>query len=274
MLGPVRFYGTIALAALALAILLPFHLVNTALNRRSRMAVARLWQRFVCALMGVHVTVTGAPAAERPLLLLANHTSWLDIPVLASIAPVSFIAKKEVATWPIVGFLARAQRSVFVDRERRQATGSHADEVAGRLSSGDIIVLFAEGTSSDGNNVLPFRSALVGAAQMALSSSETSEDAATVQPVAIAYRRMLGIPLGRQHRPRVAWYGGADLLPHLRRILSDGGVDVEVAFGPARAVSAADDRKRVTREAGEMVRRTVAEINSGRGPPNVAAASH
>ena len=187
MLGRFRFFGTITLAALALAVLLPFHLAAVARGGRSTMAVARLWHRFVCLLMGVRVTVTGAPTSERPLLLLANHASWLDIPILAAVAPVSFIAKSEVAAWPVVGFLARAQRSVFVERSRRHATGTQADEVAGRLSKGDIMVLFAEGTSGDGNQVLPFRSALVGAAQKAVGSNGV----ATVQPVAIAYHRML-----------------------------------------------------------------------------------
>ncbi len=268
MLGPVRFWGTVVLAALALTVLLPLHLIAVAIGGRSRMAVARLWQGFVCKLMGIRITVTGAPAAERPLLLLANHTSWLDIPILASVTPVSFIAKKEVATWPIVGFLAKAQRSVFVDRTRRHATGAHADEVAGRLSRGDIMVLFAEGTSSDGNQVLPFRSALVGAAQKAIGGGGT----ATVQPVAIAYQRMLGIPLGRQHRPLVAWYGGADLLPHLRRVLSEGGIDVHVVFGSARCLGLGDDRKAVTQEAGQLVRRLVSAINAGRPPGEVLAA--
>lgn len=270
MLGRVRFYGTIVLAALALALLLPFHLIAVARGGRSAMVVARLWQRFVCVLMGLRVTVTGAPAPDRPLLLLANHTSWLDIPVLAGVAPVSFIAKKEVATWPIVGFLARAQRSVFVDRGRRQATGAHAIEVAGRLSKGDIMVLFAEGTSSDGNKVLPFRSALVGAAQKAIGA----DGLATVQPVAIAYPRMLGIPLGRRHRPRVAWYGGTDLLPHLKRVLSEGGIDVHVVFGAARAMTMRDDRKAITQEAGHTVRRLVAALNAGRAPADLAASGN
>jgi 1-acyl-sn-glycerol-3-phosphate acyltransferase len=132
--------------------------------------------------------------------------------------------------------------------------------MAGRLSKGDILVLFAEGTSSDGNKVLPFRSALVGAAQMAIGS----EGGATIQPVAIAYRKMLGLPLGRQHRPLVAWYGGTDLLPHLKRVLSEGGIDVEVVFGPAQRLSARDDRKTATLEAGETVRRVVAALNGGR----------
>lgn len=262
MLGTIRFYGTVILAALALGVLLPFHFAAIALSGRATMKVAQLWQRFVCFLMGIRITVTGRPVDDRPLLLLSNHNSWLDIPILASVAPVSFIAKQEVASWPVVGFLARTQRTVFVDRDRRHATGAQADAVAGRLSKGDIMVLFAEGTSSDGNKVLPFRSALVGAAQRAIGDGKT----ATVQPVAIAYRKMLGIPLGRQHRPLVAWYGGADLLPHLKRILSDGGVDVEVVFGPAQRLSPRDDRKRATQDAGEFVRRAVAGLNAGRSP--------
>ncbi len=268
-LARIRFFGTVFLAAVALFVLLPFHLVAVKLGGRSAMRVAQLWQRFVCFLIGIRITVTGAPSDERPLLLLSNHNSWLDIPILASVAPVSFVAKKVVAGWPVVGFLARAQRSVFVDRNRRHATGAHADEVAGRLSKGDIIVLFAEGTSSDGNKVLPFRSALVGSAQRAIADG----GAATVQPVAIAYQKMLGLPLGRQHRPLIAWYGGASLLPHLKRVLSEGGIDVEVMFGPAQRLTASDDRKHVTAEAGDLVRRLVAGVNGGRTPEEILGAS-
>ena len=75
---------------------------------------------------------------------------------------------------------------------------------------------------------------------------------------------MLGLPLGRQHRPLVAWYGGTDLLPHLKRVLSEGGIDVHVVFGPAARLAAGDDRKAVTQEAGELVRRLVAALNAGR----------
>jgi lyso-ornithine lipid O-acyltransferase len=268
-LGQIRFYGTVLLAALALVVLLPFHFIALYVSGRSTMKVAQLWQRFVCFLIGIRITVTGMPADERPLLLLSNHNSWLDIPILASVAPVSFVAKREVASWPMVGFLARTQRTVFVDRDRRHATGAQADEIAGRLSKGDILVLFAEGTSSDGNKVLPFRSALVGAAQRTIEDGGV----ATVQPVAIAYKRMLGLPLGRQHRPLVAWYGGTDLLPHLKRILSEGGIDVNVVFGPARTLSAADNRKAATQQAGDLVRKLVSALNGGRDPSDVLEAA-
>jgi len=265
MIGQTRFAITVVLAALALALLLPFHALAMVIGGRSNMRVAQLWQRFVCYLVGIRISVAGAPARERPLLLLSNHSSWLDIPILAAVAPVSFIAKSDVADWPVVGLLARLQHSVFVDRARRQATAERTEEVAGRLSKGDIIVLFAEGTSSDGNKVLPFRSALVGAAQQAIGTN----GAAYVQPVAIAYERFLGMPLGRQHRPLLAWYGDMDLFPHLKHVLSEGGIDVQVVFGPVRALTPADDRKAVTREAGETVRCLVASINAGRSAQQV-----
>src|SRR5215208_268202 len=100
MLAKIRFYGTVFLAALALVILLPFHFIAIYTTGCATMKVAQLWQRFVCFLIGIRVTVTGAPVSDRPLLLLSNHNSWIDIPVLASVAPVSFVAKKEVASWP------------------------------------------------------------------------------------------------------------------------------------------------------------------------------
>jgi 1-acyl-sn-glycerol-3-phosphate acyltransferase len=259
MIGTVRFSITILLATLSLLALLPFHLVAVAVGGPNAGAVTMRWHRIALFLMGVRVTVRGTLAPGRPLLLLSNHMSWLDIPVLASQAPLSFIAKKEVASWPVIGWLAKLQRSVFVDRERRHRTGHVADEVAGRLARGDIIVLFAEGTSSDGNSVLPFRSALIGAAHRALDG----ERSATVQPVALAYTRMQGLPLGRQHRTKVAWFGDMDLAPHLKAVLSSGAIDVEVVFGPPHDLTSQSDRKVVAGEAGAFVKTTVARLNAG-----------
>ncbi|HEX2257597.1 MAG TPA: lysophospholipid acyltransferase family protein [Afifellaceae bacterium] len=262
MIERLRFAVTAVLAAFAFILVLPFHLIGLAIGGRAAGLVPVAWHRFVTLLLGVRVVVTGQPAGERPLLLLSNHMSWLDITVLGSITPLSFIAKSEVAAWPVFGWLAKLQRSVFIDRQRRHATGATADLVAERLSQGDVIVLFAEGTSSDGNRVLPFRSALVGAAQRTLVNGGS----AWVQPVAIAYVRMLGLPMGRQHRPQVAWYGGADLLPHLKRLMGKGAVDVHVVFGPARRLESGADRKKLAEENGALVRRLVAGLNAGHAP--------
>jgi lyso-ornithine lipid O-acyltransferase len=265
MIETVRLAATAVLAALSFLLVLPFHLLGLAIGGRAAGRVPVVWHRFVIFLLGIKVIVTGRPAAERPLLLLSNHMSWLDITVLGSLMPLSFIAKSEVADWPLFGWFAKLQRSVFIDRQRRHATGATADLVAERLSRGDVIVLFAEGTSSDGNRVLPFRSALIGAAQKALASTGS----AWVQPVAIAYTRMQGLPMGRQHRPHVAWYGGADLLPHLKRLMGRGGVDVHVVFGPARQLPQGVNRKKLAEETGLLVRRLVAGLNAGHPPEAV-----
>ncbi|MDR3493097.1 MAG: lysophospholipid acyltransferase family protein [Ancalomicrobiaceae bacterium] len=198
------------------------------------------WHGFVLRRLGVRVTEAGGPANDRPLLITANHISWLDISVLASRTSLSFVAKSEVASWPIFGLFARLQRCIFVDRQRRTATGATTREIGDRLKAGDAIVLFPEGTSGDGNGILPFRSALLGAARAAIGEGEGT---VWVQPVAIRYRRLQGLPIGRFERPRLAWYGNMDLIPHLLAAFSLVAVDVDVIWGEPIATTDASDRK-------------------------------
>lgn len=237
-----------------------------ALAIRLRLPLARylplLWHRIACPLAGLRVVVTGAPAASRPLMLVANHQSWADILALGHVMPLSFIAKAEVRDWPALGLLARLQRTIFVEREDRRKTGEQAGAIADRLTAGDAMVLFAEGTTSDGNGVLPFKTALFGAAQAALKRSGASEVA--IQPVSVAYTRAHGLPLGRYHRPLAAWPGDVGLGPHLLRFLSEGAIDVEIAFGDPIAFTGASDRKTVARRVESEVRRMLGESLSGR----------
>jgi 1-acyl-sn-glycerol-3-phosphate acyltransferase len=263
-----RLWSRVALLAAGLLALLPLYWAGRICGGPLAAQTTRLWHRLAVRVLGIRIHVTGSAVAARPLLLLANHVSWLDIPVIASLLPVSFVAKREVAAWPVFGWLARLQRSVFVDRDRPGTAVAQAQAVAARLSSGDAVVLFPEGTSGDGLGVLPFRSALVGAAQRALAGTGS----ATVQPVAIVYTRLHGLPLGRLHRPRIAWYGDMALLPHLTRILAEGAIDVHVVFGPARPVTGGDERKSLSAEAERLIGRTVAEVNAGREPSAVASA--
>ena len=219
----------------------------------------QLYHRIVCALLGVRRSVIGRPAAARPLFVVANHISWLDIPVIGAAAPVSFIARSEVAGWPIIGWFAKLQRSVFVDRRRRGDTARVNAEVARRLEAGDVMVLFGEGTSSDGNRVLPFKSSILGAAREAKGA-----DTVWVQPLSIAYTHLQGLPLGRQWRPRVAWYGAMDLPPHLWAILKSGAIDVTLVWGEPVAFGPEANRKSVTRTLEHEVRRAMRAALFGR----------
>lgn len=250
----------------------PFGMILQALLIRVSPGGARwlpvLYHRFLCALMGVRIRTHGTPATARPLLLAANHVSWLDIIVLGALGPTSFVAKQEVATWPVFGWLARLQRTVFVDRERRTRTGHSNRELARRLAEGDVITLFAEGTSTDGNDVKPFKSALLGAVHESAKEGR-HRPLLCVQPVAIAYTRLNGIPMGRQHRTAVAWFGDLELAPHLWRMLRLGTIDVEVAFGEPSLLYSPAERKPVAATCEGWVRRTALALNAGRSlsPP-------
>jgi 1-acyl-sn-glycerol-3-phosphate acyltransferase len=215
-----------------------------------------LYHHILCRLIGVRTREVGTRTQAPRLLIAANHVSWLDISVLIARAPVVFVAKSEVATWPLFGLLARLNRSVFVERARRQKTGDVNREIAARMAAGDPVVLFAEGTSNDGNRVLPFRSSLIGALHAALEQNGGGD--LFVQPLSIAYTALDGLPLGRQHRPHIAWYGTMDLMPHLANILRHGAVDVTLTWGEPVPVASGADRKALTRSLEADVRRLTA----------------
>ncbi|MCW5682486.1 MAG: 1-acyl-sn-glycerol-3-phosphate acyltransferase [Xanthobacteraceae bacterium] len=251
----------IAVLGSVIAVVLPAQWVALKLRLRAMHYIPVWFHRFALRVLDVRVKVNGDPAkAERPLLFVSNHNSWLDIVVLGSVAPLSFVAKSEIAKWPVFGTMARMQRSIFVDRSRRHATGDVNRAMAAHLADGDPIVLFGEGTSSDGNRVLPFRSALLGSLRDAMEQAGRSY----LQPVSIAYCRFHGIPMGRQHREVAAWFGDMDLIPHLMRVVREGAIDVEVRFGPVLEVSHTDDRKMLNRRVENIVRQLTANSLAGR----------
>lgn len=248
-----------------LALTLPLMPVQ-ALLLRFRPELARTfphwYHRKVCRLLGIRLHIQGAVAAERPVLLIANHTSWLDIPVLSAVAPLSFIAKSEVASWPFVSWLAYLQRTVFVDRNRRTTVGETANVMIERLNAGDTLVLFAEGTSSDGNRVLPFRSALFGAVLPSHGAAPDSRVA--MQTLSLAYTHLHGVPIGRAERPLVGWYGDMEMAGHAWTLLRAGPLDVAIKIGPPITLATFPDRKALTRFTESEVRAGVQELLRGR----------
>jgi lyso-ornithine lipid O-acyltransferase len=227
------------------------------------------YYRLLCGVLRINVRVVGKPVHDRPVLFVSNHTSWSDIVVIGSILPVAFVAKKEVADWPIVGTAARVQGTVFVDRTRRHQTAAAIAQMVDRLIGGRPVVLFAEGTSNDGNRVLPFRSALIGALEEV--GDRAGHGSVLIQPMSISYPAQQGIPMGRQNRPLVAWYGDLDFMPHIKEFVARGAVDAVVSYGEPVAADAAADRKAVTRRLESAVRDLTASSLRGRPLPAPAA---
>jgi 1-acyl-sn-glycerol-3-phosphate acyltransferase len=144
--------------------------VMIVLPGRGKVRFARLYWSIMCRLLGMNIRVIGprlkpATTDGRPILYVSNHSSWLDILVLGGRLHACFISKEEVGTWPLVGWIARLGRTVYV-RRQRASTGRERDDMRERMAGGDNLILFPEGTSSDGSRVLPFRSAFLSIAEL------------------------------------------------------------------------------------------------------------
>lgn len=218
--------------------LMPVQWVALRTSPRLAVALPLFYHRICLRILGMRVERHGAGNGRHPTLFVVNHCSYLDIAVLGSLIGGSFVAKAEVAGWPLFGWLAKLQRTVFVDRQRRAGVSGQRDEIANRLEAGDDLILFPEGTSSDGNRILPFKTALFAVAERRVAGRPL-----VVQPVTIAYVRLDGIPLGHGLRPFYAWYGDMDLGGHLWKAAGLGDCTVAVEFHPPVTIDDFGSRK-------------------------------
>jgi lyso-ornithine lipid O-acyltransferase len=175
--------------------------------------------------------------------------------VITSALPVVFVAKQEVASWPFFGWLAQLQRSIFVNREKRHEVHTAIGRITDALLADDVIVLFPEGTSTDGTVVLPFRSALVGAVHETMRRAANLPTLA-IQPLAIAY-------LG-PHRNLAVW-AREDETPffkHLLQVAALRRIDILLTWGEPTEACPRSDRKALTKQLEHDVRRMVTEANA------------
>jgi 1-acyl-sn-glycerol-3-phosphate acyltransferase len=191
--------------------------------------IARVW--------GLKVVVHGTPSDARPLLLVGNHVSYLDIIAYGSALPVIFTPKSEIAGWPVIGAICRLIGCVFIERKAAK-TGENMERIQGALAGKRPLLLFAEGTTSDSKRILPLRSSY-----FALVKTEQGASQVMVQPVLIAYTKIHGLPMDSATRPMVAWYGDMDLWPHFKRLMQVGPITVELEFFPALNPEQFDGRK-------------------------------
>ena len=262
----------LAVLVLAFAVLAPPHWMTLRLQGRRAALAPMLFHRVFLQLFGVRVTQSGTPpAADEPALVLANHVSWLDIIAIGSLRPLSFVAKSEIAGWPVIGALAGLQRTIYIDRQRRGATATVSTAMGRRLAEGELVVLFAEGTTGDGTRLLPFRSSLVGAARAALQA-ESARGRVRLQPLAITYPRRNGLPVTRSERTEIAWYGDMELAPHLAAFVQGGPIDVHVVWGAPIAFEAHTDRKVATAAAEAEVRAALRGVGASAASGSTAHA--
>ena len=263
MIIRLRIALALVMVSLATIVMGPIQILGLVFDWKIRRRLPGIWHRIACRMIGLKVHTNGTADKRRPLMIAANHSSWLDILVLSAVADVVFVAKAEVKTWPVFSTLARLQATIFVVREERRKTGEQVNEIAERMTAGEIVVLFPEGTTSDGNHMLPIKSSLFGAAASAIPGS--ADGTVYIQPVSIAYTRVHGMPMGRYHRPIASWPGDTELMPHLTTILKTGSLDAEVTFCESVPFTARSNRKAIAATVqNEIETAFLASINSPR----------
>lgn len=256
--SPLRAFVRIVAYLAATIVLLPVQVFAVRFNRRLSIRLPLFYHRLCVRILGFQIRTHGERVTTGPVLFACNHTSYSDISILGALLPASFVAKAEVASWPFFGGLAKLQRTVFVDRRPAKATVQR-DEMVRRLEAGDNLILFPEGTSSDGNAVLPFKSALFSVAQI-----EPNGQPLLVQPVSIAYTRLDGMPVGRALRPYFAWYGDMTLAPHFWEVAGLGHATVDVVFHPPVTIRDYETRKGLAEHCFKVVADGVSVANAGR----------
>ncbi len=253
--GALRVAGFFSL----ILVLTPVHVATRLLPGFSPLIMPRLFHRWLVRLMGFNVRVRGVMTDAPSTLFVANHSSYLDVPVLGSVIPAAFVAKSEVARWPMIGRLAALQNTVFVER-RAACAAKQRDGMRERLERGQSLILFPEGTSSDGMRTLPFKSSLFSIAEAALPNGQP----VTVQPVTILCTELGGLPISRAWRPYYAWYGDMTFMRHLWMVFCIGGFTVDVVFHPPVVAGGFDDRKALTVHCHRQVAKGVEQCVTGR----------
>jgi 1-acyl-sn-glycerol-3-phosphate acyltransferase len=210
------------------AVTIPFF--APARRLRARAEWLHRWSCFAARVVGIHQTTRGSPPDSG--LLVCNHLSYLDIIVLSSIRPCVFVAKRDIAAWPLFGWLTRAAGAIFVDRERRLDAGDVVVQMKEAIQAGVLVVLFPEGTSSDGATVLPFKPSLL-------------EPAAQLECEITAARISYSLPQGSV-ADEICYWGDMTLVPHLLNVFTKPQINAQVAFAPYEVN--VPDRKQIAHE--------------------------
>jgi 1-acyl-sn-glycerol-3-phosphate acyltransferase len=213
---------------------------------RLRQRYMHYWGRLVVWLLGMRVMVDQGAAPDEwdydGLFSVSNHYGPIDIAVLVSLWPASYVSRHDLAAWPGIGFLARLTGTLFANRDLKVSSLALVDQVAKRLKKGGSVHAFAEGMSTDGQRLLPFKSPLFEAAIRARSP---------VLPVALRYESLSGRPITFDNRDDICWYGNMPFGPHVLGVLGHRRIRATVIF--EEVIPPAGNRKTMAREARSLI---------------------
>ena len=218
--------------------LLPFQVIIIFFLKKFVYIIPKFYHIICCKILGIKIKKTGKISDSEPTFFVSNHASYLDIIILSSLFKSSFLAKKEISSWPLFGILAKLQNTVFIDRK----IGSIKEQenlIINHLKSKNNLVIFPEGTSSNGNQVLPFKSPLFNIFQ------NKDNPKICIQTITIIYKKVNGITLNRVGRRDITWHSNMELLPNMINFLKKMSIEVEIIFNEKFIPKTSLDRKKL-----------------------------
>jgi len=226
--------------------LLPFQFIIVFFIKNYAYIIPYFYHKICLRIFGIKIKTFGKVSINSPILLISNHASYLDIIILGSLFKTSFVAKKEIAKWPLLGILAKLQNTIFIDR-RVSSLKNQENQIIKHLNEKKNLVIFPEGTSSDGNRVLPFKSSLFNIFEKNLNSK------ILVQTITIVYKKINGIPMNRIERKNITWHSNMDLIPNIFNVLKKLSIEVEIIFNDEFLPSKEYDRKKLALHCWEKI---------------------
>lgn len=232
--------GAVRLAVFLLASMVTIIVQTTILSilrlrgKRVALVYPKLFHAFCYKLVGVNVIVEGEPARGDHIVYIGNHISYLDVQTVGGIVEGTFIAKKDIESWPFFGLMGKMGQTIYMSRNPADAAreGQMLDE---RLKEPSPIIIFPEGTSSNGSSILPFKSSLF---ELFLNKN------ITIQPFTISIISVNGkTPVTTEMRDQYAWHGDMDLIPHLWSFVKSKGTTIKITFQNPIATHSFKDRK-------------------------------
>lgn len=239
-----------------LVLMFPFVILLYFLRlKHARARLVRAFNRVMCVILRIRIQRDGDLADQRPLLVVSNHSSYLDVFVLGALFPVSFTPKREVRSWPVIGFLCVLADCVFVERKPSHMQEAR-EEMQDRLDTGKVVCIFPEGTTNNGRVVNTFKSGFF---------SLTEEVQMPVQPITLAYTTLNGVALTEANTDHVAWVGEATFFDHFWRFLGYRTLDVRVLVHPLQYARDFADRKVLSLQCETLVRGGLEQVLAKQG---------
>lgn len=242
-------FKLLSFGLLCLAVVPPQLLILKITKGKISYILPHLWEKAVCFIFRIQKNVIGIPKNDSQVIYVSNHLSYLDIPLIGSVIKGSFVAKQDVSGWPVFGFLSKLQQTAFISRNREDAANA-AQNLENMLIQGKSLIIFPEGTSTDGRDVHPFKSSL-----FSLFFKESIGDI-FIQPITIKMIKTNAKTVTSQEdRDLYAWHINMDtpLGEHLWQFAKSKGAEIEINIHPAFKAHSLKNRKELAKHCHDTV---------------------